>query len=87
MSETLVNKLNRELDNFSNKKVFLYPPSCILVHPDTYIKLMDEFKTLYRNVGDFMLCSKTETSPQYCKYLGIPIYRSPDVQENQFLIF
>lgn len=78
---SLIDALNKELNAFNIEASYRYnapPPKVILVNPDTLPKLVAEWKAFYKK--DFLNCQKI------CIYMGIPVYRSPDIEENKFLI-
>lgn len=81
MSElSLIQILNKALDDFSSKEM-LQRPKIILVNPATRKALIYEWQKYF--VSDIL---KEDNDAKECMYMGIPIYRSPDVEENKFLI-
>lgn len=77
---TLQNNLESAIDFHWNRGT--KPPQCIIVHPDTVIKLMEE---LLPYLGRGMIMGPPISKD--IKYKGISVYRSEDVKLNEFEIF
>lgn len=58
----------------------------ILVNQATFDKLKEELSTLYNSTMFSYKVSEEWTKPHKLEYHSIPVFRSPDIPDNEFLI-